>query len=140
MKDDCGNKSIKRNSQQLNSQLLNQIKDVRPMNSSRTFNSAMIEVEVPITKFGTLVNSHRWICMYSDSGGYGIHGTYMDKKLGSHFAFTVTKAWINLIPKIGYNPQSLVDFYLWITKVISKGAILMTYEQYCEKHKDDELR
>ena len=130
-----------RSPQQLNAQLLNQIKDVRGMDSSMTFNSAMIEVEVPITKFGTLVNSHRWMCMWSETfGGSGIHGTYMDSKLGSHFAFTVTRQWINLIPKIGYNPQSLVDFYLWITKVISKDAVLMTYEQYVEKHKDDEVR
>ena len=130
-----------RSPEQLNAQLLNQIKDVRGLDSSMTFNSAMIEVEVPITKMGKLVNSHRWICMYSESPFWsGIHGTYMDSKLGSHFAFTVTKRWINLIPKVGYNPQSLVDFYLWITKVISKYAVLMTYEQYIEKHKDDEVR
>lgn len=130
----------KRSPQQLNAQLLNQIKDVRGLDSSMIFNSAMIEVEVPITKIGKLVNSRRWICMYSDSGGWGIHGTYMDNKLGTNFAFTVTKRWINLIPRIGYNPQSLVDFYLWITKIISKNAVLMTYEQYREKHKDDEVR
>lgn len=133
-----------KNHQKLVSDILERIKDIHGINppEQMTFNSAMIQVSIPITKFGTLTNSRRWACLYTDSGyGFsGIHGTYIDKKLGSMFAFTATPTWINLIPKVHYNPMSLVDFLLWIRKIISKDAIIMPYNEYCEKHKDDEIR
>lgn len=121
-------------------ELLEKMKTITVQEGSCSSNYAMIDCRIHLTDYGKLTRFKRFQCWSYHETPDGISGLILDKQEKFMFHFVAHRSFIMIyaVKNEGYKPQSFVDYFEQIKKSVDKNAELLTYDEFQQKHKDDE--
>ncbi len=122
-------------------ELLEKMKQITEDDNECNKNYAMIDCRIDLVNFGKLIRFKRFSCWsYYETHG-GLSALIVDKELETMFHITAHKNFIMMYPVKNktYKPESFVNYYEQIKKSVDNNAELMTYKEYHDRHKDDQL-